>query len=165
MSNFKSKEFTMNHKDQWMTPPTAWQNILHWIPKDKVIWEPFWGNGKIVDFWKGKGFHVVGGADEDFFKTEAKGDIILTNPPFSIKEKVINRLLKMGKPFIAICPAWMLHTQYFRKIMKGQVQIIIPKSRINFHPSKTTPCKTRCNFECYYYCYKMGLPSDLNWID
>jgi len=23
----------------------------------------------------------------------------------------------------------------------------------------------RCNFDCFYYCYKIGLPKDIVWID
>ena len=37
---------TFNKHDDYMTPKSAWENILQYIPKDKVIWECFYGDGQ-----------------------------------------------------------------------------------------------------------------------
>ena len=39
MADFSNKTFIKH--DDWMTPKHAWTDIDKYIPKDKVIWEPF----------------------------------------------------------------------------------------------------------------------------
>ena len=36
----------MNPTDEYMTPPSAWEAIQKYIPKNQVIWEAFYGDGK-----------------------------------------------------------------------------------------------------------------------
>ena len=36
----------MSTSDDYMTPPYAWENIARFLPKDKVCYEPFYGDGK-----------------------------------------------------------------------------------------------------------------------
>jgi len=49
-----------------MTPRSAWENIEHLIPKVKVIWEAFYGNGDSGDHLKDLGFDTIH-EPEDFF--------------------------------------------------------------------------------------------------
>ena len=79
MAGFQTKTFS-NH-DDYMTPKSAWQNIEMYIPKDKQIWESFYGDGTSAENLKELGFDVVS-EPIDFYK-EDRGDIIVTNPPFS----------------------------------------------------------------------------------
>lgn len=48
MAGFHTKTF-LKH-DDYMTPKYAWENIKSYIPEDKVVWEPFYGDGKSGDF-------------------------------------------------------------------------------------------------------------------
>ena len=41
MAGFHNKLFTKH--DDYMTPRYAWENIKHLIPRDKIIWEAFYG--------------------------------------------------------------------------------------------------------------------------
>ena len=43
MADFHAKTF-LKH-DDYMTPKHAWENINHLIPKNKIIWEAFYGDG------------------------------------------------------------------------------------------------------------------------
>ena len=43
MASFHSKTF--QKYDDYMTPRSAWENIKEFIPSDKVIYEPFYGDG------------------------------------------------------------------------------------------------------------------------
>ncbi|EEH54006.1 uncharacterized protein MICPUCDRAFT_62794 [Micromonas pusilla CCMP1545] len=71
----------MNPTDEYMTPPSAWEAIQKYIPKNKVIWEAFYGDGKSGDTLRTLGFKVI--HDEvDFFENNL-GDVIVSNPPFS----------------------------------------------------------------------------------
>jgi len=40
MAGFHTKTFTKH--DDYMTPKSAWEAIKQYIPKNKVIWEPFY---------------------------------------------------------------------------------------------------------------------------
>ena len=42
-----------------MTPKYAWENIKQYIPNNKIIWEPFYGDGKSGDNLKELGFNVI----------------------------------------------------------------------------------------------------------
>jgi hypothetical protein len=152
--------------DDYMTPKIAWEQIKQYIPINKDIWEPFYGDGLSGQYLTELGFNVIH-ENEDFFQNN-KGDIIITNPPFSLSEKVLNRLKELDKPFIIILPVSKISTGYFKKYFKDQIQIMIPPKRIHFKKliNGNTPTNWRnaCNFECFYYCYKMNLEKDLLFI-
>ena len=163
MATFTNKGFIKH--DDYMTPKYVWDNIKELIPKDKVIWEAFYGDGKSGTHLKELGFNVIH-EPIDFFEND-KGDIIVSNPPFSKSKEVMDRLYELDKPFIIIFPSSKINTQYFRK-WNNKIQIIIPKKRINFEKkiNGVTPkgWKNACNFDCFYYCYKMNLDRDINWL-
>jgi|TARA_R110000803_G_scaffold32664_1_gene71794 hypothetical protein len=165
MAGFQTKTF-LKH-DDYMTPKYAWENIAHLIPKDKIIWEAFYGNGKSGQDLKELGFQVIH-KPIDFFENDL-GDIIISNPPFSKSKEVMNRMYEIDKPFILIFPASKICTSYFRKWNAKGIQIIIPRKRIHFEKhidgEKVEGLKNACNFDCFYYCYKMNLQDDIMWLD
>lgn len=164
MATFQHKNF-LKH-DDYMTPKYAWENIQEYIPKDKVIWEAFMGDGKSGEYLEELGFNVIHN-DNDFFESN-EGDIIVSNPPFSKSKEIIERLKELDKPFILILPSSKINTQYFR-LFKNQLQIIIPRNRIHFDKQikGVTPkgWRNACNFDCFYYCYKMNLPTSIVWLE
>jgi len=162
MASFHTKTFSSF--DDWMTPKSAWENIDQFVPKDKKIWDCFFGDGVSGDDMRSLGWDVIH-REEDFFKNN-HGDIIVSNPPYTIKKEVFTRLKELEKPFIMICPASMITTQYIRRLFSGcdQLQIIIPRRRIQFN-KMNEPANGRCNFDCFYYCYKMNLPQSIVWLD
>lgn len=168
MAVFHTKTF-MKH-DDYMTPKYAWENISAYIPKNKVIWEAFYGDGASGKYLKELGFNVIH-EPIDFFENNV-GDIVVSNPPFSKSKEVMARLKDLDKPFIVIFPSSKINTQYVRNLFKDSVdklQIIIPKNRIHFDKKieGQTPknWKNACNFDCFYYCWKMNLPRDIVWLD
>ena len=40
------KDYNPSKFDDFMTPYHVWDDIKNYIPKDKVIWEPFYGDGQ-----------------------------------------------------------------------------------------------------------------------
>ena len=134
-------------------------------PKDKVIWEAFYGDGKSGEYLKEMGFNIIHDK-EDFFLNN-KGDIVVSNPPFSESKKILNRLKELEKPFILILPSSKINTQYVRENFKNtdaSLQIIIPRKRIQFIKNGNE-LQNKCNFDCFYYCYKLNLPRDIIWLD
>ena len=165
MATFSTKSF-LKH-DDYMTPKDAWENIKQFIPKNKVIWEAFYGDGKSGEYLKELGFEVIH-KEVDFFK-ENLGDIIVSNPPFSKCKEVLKRLNELDKPFIVIFPVSKLNTSYFRAWRNKNIQLIIPKKRIHFNKlvDGKTPANWRnaCNFDCFYYCYKINLQNNITWLE
>ena len=168
MAGFHTKTF-LKH-DDYMTPKLAWESIQQFIPKDKIIWEPFYGDGKSGEYLQELGFNVIHDQD-DFFESN-KGEVIISNAPFSQSKEVLKRCVVLNKPFILIFPSSKINTQYTRALFKDQVaeplQIIIPQKRINFekHVNGEVPVGwgERCNFDCFYYCWKINLPRDIIWL-
>jgi len=166
MAGFHTKTF-LKH-DDYMTPKSAWENIKHLIPKDKIIWEAFYGDGKSGDYLKELGYNVIH-ESVDFFENDL-GEIIVTNPPFSKSKDVMKRLKELDKPFIVIMPSSKINTSYFREnFMNKGLQIVIPRKRIHFEKlingEKPKNWKNACNFDCFYYCYKMGFEKDIIWLE
>ena len=193
MATFNHKDF-INY-DDYMTPRHVWEDIKDILNRHLEftfgsrlyrIWEPFYGDGT-----SGKNLESI--ADPlapyhvlhdpvDFFKVPTSDEYnklgigfkdsnqptIVSNPPFSIKKKVFQRLKEHGLPFIIVCPVSTMNTQYFRKLFKNEIKIIVPKKRIQFIKidKEGNPIKTSgCNFDCYYYCWKIkGLKNDITWL-
>ena len=167
MAGFHTKTF-LKH-DDYMTPRYAWENIKHLIPNDKIIWEAFYGDGQSGNDLSDMGFNVIH-EPIDFFENN-KGDIIVSNVPFSKAKQIMPRLKELGKPFIIIMPSSKINTSYFREFQKDNpdpIQIIIPRKRIHFkklvNGEPVEGWKNACNFDCFYYCWKIGLEQDITWL-
>jgi len=160
MAGFHTKTF-LKH-DDYMTPKYAWENIQEYIPKDKIIWEAFMGDGKSGQYLEELGFNVIHN-DNDFFESN-EGDILVSNPPFSDKNKTMKRLKELDKPFIILLPQPAINTTSIREHFKNDLQIIIPRKRIQFIKNGNE-LQNKCNFDCFYYCYKMNLPRDIMWLE
>lgn len=91
------------------TPYYAVDHIVKYLPKCKIIWLPFdeeWSsfNKRLTEL----GYRVVRSSlaeGQDFFEYEPEHwDLIVSNPPFSIKDKVLERLYSFNKPFAVLLP-------------------------------------------------------------
>ena len=168
MAGFHTKTFIKH--DDYMTPKHAWENIAHLIPKDKIMWEAFYGDGTSGTHLTELGFNTIH-EPIDFFDddTVPEYDILISNPPFSQSKNIMNRLYELDKPFILIMPAAKINTSYFRRWRDRNIQIVIPRKRIHFTKlvDGIVPdnYKSSCNFDCFYYCYKIGLDKDITWLE
>ena len=166
MAGFHTKTFLIY--DDYMTPKHAWEDIKDYIPKKK-IWEAFYGDGNSGNYLKELGYDVIHESIDFFTEQPDEWDIIVSNPPFSKSKEVMSKMLEYDKPFIMIMPSSKINTSYFRTWKDKGLQIIIPRKRIHFTklvdgkvPDKW---KSSCNFDCFYYCYKMDLPRDIIWLE
>jgi len=162
--NFESKYFKKN--DEYYTSLDTWEMIVKFIPKDFIIWESFFSkNSKSAEYLRELGFEVIS-EDVDFY-TYNLGNIIISNPPFSDLKKIMIRLNYLNKPFILIVPISKLCTKYM-KVFKNKIQIIIPKSRINFikcnQNGDIIDQPNKSNFDSIFLCYKINLPSDIVFL-
>lgn len=155
--------------DDFMTPKIAWENIQHLLPKDKVLWEAFYGDGSSGKYLTELGFKVIH-ENKDFFESDM-GDIIVSNPPFSKTKEIFKRCIELNKPFVLLLPTGKLITHYVGDLFNDKdipLQIIIPRKRIHFikfvNGSPVKDWKNQTAFDCFYYCYKMNLKNDITWL-
>jgi len=151
-----------NINDNFITNKEEWTRIKEYIPKDKIIWSPFYCDGKQKEYFKDMGLDIIH-EDKDFFSYTPEYDIIIDNPPFSKLREILNRLKEIDKPFILIMPSSKINAVWFHKLFKDHLQIIIPLKKIQF--TNLDPDKSfNFNWGTYYYCYKMKLEKDLIFI-
>lgn len=127
--------------DNCYTPAIALQPLLPYLSRNKVIWECADGAGHISNALKQEGLQVVSTSIEtghDFLTcVPPEFDIILTNPPYSLKYEWIARcydwFLNMGKPFALLLPVDFLGAAKGQaQLQRGDPKIILFKRRINF---------------------------------
>jgi len=149
---------SQNERDNFYTHKANWKLIKEYIPKDKLIWEAFFGDGKSGQYLTELGFNVIH-KDIDFFENNL-GQIVVSNPPFSLRKKVFERLKELDKPFIIIMYPIVLSCKWFLDIgFNDKLQIIIPKTRVKCYGNGNKNYSPRGGL--WYFCYKINLPKDL----
>ena len=89
-----SRTPTFQRDDNYATPAAAWELIVKELNlKDEIVWCPFYCKGELDTQFKYKNkIHE----DKDFFTYEPEEyTYVLDNPPYTIKEKVMERLVKL----------------------------------------------------------------------
>jgi hypothetical protein len=74
--------------DEYYTRKSAWQNIKHFIPSEKVLWEAFMLNSVSSSplYLQELGFQVNWNTSSDFFQQEKReNSVCVSNCPFSLK--------------------------------------------------------------------------------
>ena len=141
-------------------------HIMKYLPKDKVIWCPFdeeWSAFYIR--LKECGYTVIRSSlkdNQNFFEYEPdQWDIIVSNPPFSIKDKVLNRLYSFHKPFAVLLPLNSLQGKSRFQYFKQGIQILSFDSRVCYHNKKHMHSVVKGSpFATAYFCKDL-LPKDL----
>lgn len=98
----------------------------------------------------------------DFFDYEPDNyDVIVSNPPFSIKDKILERLYELDKPFAVLLPMNSLQGKSRYQFFQKGIQLLSFDQRIGYHninsmdvPIESSP------FATSYFCRNI-LPRDL----
>ena len=77
----------------------------------------------------------------------------------------MTRLKELDKPFILLMPQNTLNNNYVRELFEDSIQIIIPRKRIQFIKNGEDGHPKKCNFDCFYYCYKINLERDIVFLN
>ena len=159
MAHFRNNIIKVD--DEYMTTLETWKSIEEYLPKDKIIWEAFYGDGESGNHLETLGFNIIH-KPIDFFENN-EGDIVVSNPPFSKSEQIFDRLFELDKPFVLLLPITKYFNKNFTKYKNKNIQLIRPNGRISF--IKNGKLQKSPSFISMFYCYKMNLPNDMIWLN
>jgi len=133
--------FACNPKKQvygeYYTRKKAWEDIQHFIPRDKILLESSMLNSasSSPQYLQELGFQVEWDTSSDFFQQEKRENaVVCSNSPFSLKKEVLQHLKQIDQPFILIISSTVLNTKYFLETFGNdkRIQLIIKSSKIHF---------------------------------
>jgi hypothetical protein len=159
MSIINSAHFRTKDKDEYYTPPILVEPILQYIKPNSVVWCPFDKfESEFVQQITKQGHKVIYGHIEegyDFFEYEPPYyDCVVSNPPFTRKLEVLDRLYKLGKPFAMILGLPILNYQEVGEFfLDKELQLLIVDKKVSFDGNTAS-------FNNSYFCSKF-LPKDL----
>ena len=152
--------------DEVYTPAYAVKPLLKYLKDFKgIIWCPFdQEDSEYVKIFRENGFDVIAthiDNGQNFFYYEPDNyDIIISNPPFSIKDDIIKHLYELNKPYAILLPIPSLQGQKRFPYMRN-CQALIFDRRINYYmTAEKTQVQKGVSFGSFYLC-KDFLPKDL----
>lgn len=152
--------------DEVYTPFYAVEPLSEFLPKDKVIWCPFdeeWS--AFYQYFTENGYQAVRSSlkeGKDFFHYEPEyWDILVSNPPFSKKNAVLQRACDLGKPFALLLPVNSIQSKQRYHIFGNQIQMLVFDGRVDYHTRNNMETTTKGNhFGSAYFCRDL-LPTKL----
>lgn len=163
MSNWL-RSTAFNEKDEYYTPPILVRPIMQYIKPNSVIWCPFdTEDSEFVIALKEAGHkviysHIWYGQDFFDYEPEEKYDYIISNPPFTKKLQVFERLYSLGKPFAMVMGLPILNYQEVGDFfIDKELQLLIVNKKVSFNGNTAS-------FNNSYFCYKM-LPRDIIFVN
>jgi len=125
-----------NKANDFQTPPIALHPLLPYLKKDWVIWECANGKGNLTLKLLDRGYRVLATDIEsgyDFLDWQPdRFDCIVTNPPYSLKDKFLKRCYLLGKPFALLMPLTTLEGKRQHWLEEYGIEIILLEKRLNF---------------------------------
>jgi hypothetical protein len=155
-----------NRPDDFQTPGYAIEYLLPFIPMESVVWDPACGKGNIVKAFAANDRMGIGtdlSIGRDFLLETGNpynlDAVLVTNPPYSIKDAFIEHCYKIGYPFALLMPLTALEGQKRQACYKQHgLQLMILPRRISF---ETPNNAGRSWFATAWFCWKLNLPRDL----
>lgn len=163
----KSFKKAFNIKDEYYTPSILVECLLPFIiewarqfetknNRPPIIWCPFdTEESKYVTIFEKYDFNVVYShikTGQDFFEYEPdEYDIIISNPPFSRKLDIFERIVfDLKKPFVLLMNMMAINYQEIGNLFQfigKDIQFIIPDKKVSFDGNTSSFCSG-------YVCYK-----------
>lgn len=146
--------------DEFITPAYAVKPLVEFIPKDSIIWECTGVESNITQVFREAGFtvietHIHEGFDFLKHKPIFDFDVIITNPPYSLKNDFLKRCYAYKKPFALLLPLTALESKTRGKLYKKNgLQLLVFDSRIQFLDKNSNW------FNASWFCWNL-LPRDL----
>lgn len=140
MSEFISRTMGKAETDEWITPSSSIYPILPHINKFKTIWCPFdFESSNFVQVLRENNFNVLYShieTGQDFFNYTPSQDYdcIISNPPYSLRNQVIERCYELNKPFMLLMNYAGLfdNRKRFKLFSENGVELFILRGRTAF---------------------------------
>ena len=133
--------------DEFYTPDYAIEPLLKYVKQPSVVWCPFdTDKSRYVSLLKKHGCEVINTHIEngdDFFGTLVpKCDIIISNPPYSLKTEVLERLFSLEKPFAMLVGVVGLFEskRRFEMFRDNEFEIMYLDKRVSYYQSYFQVC-------------------------
>lgn len=154
--------------DEIYTPKYAIEPLIKYLPKNITIWEcTDYGSSNITKVLKENGYNVISTNKKDFDflkdKPNFEFDMIITNPPYSLKDEFIERCYEYGKPFALLLPITSLEgIKRGKMFRKNSIELLVFDKRINFLENMNENYKKGSSnwFNTSWFCHKI-LPKQL----
>ncbi|HEL1196694.1 TPA: hypothetical protein TVL25_001917 [Streptococcus equi subsp. zooepidemicus] len=155
-----SEQIKTSKSDEYYTPRYAVNVILPYIKKFKHIWYPFdKEHSEFVQALKELGYQVTYGhieTGQDFFdytKVPDGVDCVVSNPPFSKRQAILERLYSFDIPFALIINMNGLFDSKarFELFRANNFELLIPKGRMKFFDEQMAS-QNNPNFQSIYVC-------------
>lgn len=127
--------------DNLMTPRDAVYPIMKYLPETpQIIWEPFDPGGsnfaKLLPLLGHKVISTDIRSDGFNFLTDIPNfefDMMISNPPYSIKDKVLQKCFEYNKPFALLLPLTALEGKRRGKMYRTYgLEVLVLDSRFDF---------------------------------
>ena len=164
----KMDKVASSGNDEFYTPQYAVEPIVKYVKPGSVVWCPFdMGESLFVKALRDNGCTVINShiaMGQDFFTTEVpKCDYIISNPPYSCKGEVLERLFEIDKPFAMLVGVVGLFESQkrFDMFRRNDFEIMYLNRRVAYLKSYADK-KPLLNppFSSVYLCHKM-LPKQI----
>jgi len=150
--------------DDYQSPPCVLDPLLPFLTPASIVWECASGKNKLVRRLTEAGHWVIHTdilTGTNFLTDEAPFiyDLIVTNPPFTLKDEFLQRCYELEKPFALLMPINALDTCKRQRLYKqyGLEMLMLP-SQGTFHNTAGKAAR----FVCAWFCYKV-LPCPLKF--
>ena len=149
--NMLNKTGNNVQSDECYTPTAAIQPILPYLDKSKIYYDCTSGiSSSIVDYLNDNGFICLSSGNKNFLTDDIpKCDVILTNPPYSKKDKFIQKCYELNKPFALLLPVSSLQGVKRGELFKKGLELLVLNKRIDF-TGKGSP-----HFGVAWFCYNL----------
>ncbi len=156
------EKFSTSVNDEYYTPKYAVSILKPYMNKEwKTIWCPFdkeWSNYvNLLGEWGYNVIHTHIDYDQDFltYDPDFEFDAIISNPPFSIKNQILNKCYEYGKPFCLLLPYTMFFAKSSIRTVGDNVQFLMIDDRISYDGK-------RANFNSWYIGGNKFFEKDIN---
>ena len=157
--------YSAGKNDECLTPDYGVKPIIKYIPKNAVVWCPFdKADSEFVKQIRKNGnkviySHISNG--QDFYTWEPKEhwDCIVSNPPFTAKRQIFERVLSFNKPFALIMSNTWLNDAAPKQLFKEKdLQLLMFEQRMKF--LNNGEVQNKITFSSSYFCYNF-LPKQI----
>lgn len=155
-----------NERDEYYTPPILVNALVEeYVDSDLTVWCPFdTKNSEFVLQLQDNGndviySHLIHGKDFFEYEPEEEYDAIISNPPFTKKMDVLERLFDIDKPFAMALGMPILNYQSIGKFFYDQqekgndLELLIVDKKVSFDGNTSM-------FNTSFFCYNF-LPKQL----